>query len=215
MAKIFPSLIASDILNLETQIKKLENICDGFHIDIMDGHFVPNLTWGAIFVNAISHLTKKPLFVHLMVDHPEIWPSRLEVPPESILCFHSEATSSPEIITQQIKEKNIAAAVAIKPSTDIKDLYSTLEYIDHVLLMSVEPGSSGKPFLTETVIRLNELINYKKENSLNFSISMDGGIDKTNIKRLSELGVEIFAVGSAIFNSTNPTTNIKELYNQL
>ena len=215
MAKIFPSLISGDLLNLKKQIKELDPHCDGYHVDVMDDHFVPNLTWGAQFINAIAATTKKPLFIHLMVEHPEVWPSRLTLSENSTICFHIESTFSPELVTRLITEKNIEPAISIKPSTPIEEIIPTLEYIHHVLLMSVEPGFSGKQFLPESVTKLNELTHAKDDQKLSFSISMDGGIGIGNIRMLNNLGVDMFGIGSAIFNSNDPVENIKNLKKEL
>ena len=215
MKTIFPSLISGDILNLKNQIHQLDPYCDGYHIDVMDGHFVPNLTWGPMFVNAISKTTTKPLFVHLMVDHPEVWPSRLQLNSSSTLCFHIESALDPEQLIKQIIEKNIVPAVAIKPNTPLDEIYPILGIVNQVLLMSVDPGFSGKQFLSDAFDRLSELVEYKNENNLSFSISMDGGIKKENIKTLANQGVQNFGIGSAIFDHADPILALENLYKEL
>ncbi|MBT3581463.1 ribulose-phosphate 3-epimerase [bacterium] len=215
MSKIFPSLISGDLLNLKKQIDELAPHCDGYHIDIMDDHFVPNLTWGPMFVNAISKSTQKPLFVHLMVNNPEVWPSRLQINSSSTLCFHIESAANPVQLIKQIIEKNIVPAIAIRPKTPLEEIYPFLAIVDQVLLMSVEPGSSGKTFLSSTIDRLNELVLYKKDNNLSFSICMDGGIGKENIRMLKNLGVEQFGIASEIFNHADPVVALENLYREL
>ena len=215
MKKIFPSLIDGDILNLEKQIKKLEKHCEGFHIDVMDDNFVPNLTWGPKFVNAISRTTNKPLFVHLMVEKPEKWPHIININPSSTLCFHIENDINFKKLIAQIVEKKWHVGVAIKPKTSIKKLFPILNNINHVLLMSVEPGFSGQKFLKSSIEKLAELVDYRKKHKMNFTIFLDGGINQTKIQNLSNLGADSFAIGSAIFNSKNEIHTIQNLYEKI
>ncbi len=211
MTKIYPSLIAADLLRLKEEIRQLQPYCDGFHLDVMDNHFVPNLTFGADIVNAVSAATTKQLWVHLMVDNPISWCNTLTLQAESIVSFHIEATKKAQDIIKQIKENNWRASIAIKPKTPVAAIFPLLNTIDQVLLMSVEPGFSGQQFLPSVVDKIEPLITYRKDHGLSFAIGIDGGINQENIGMLATKGVEDFAVAAAIFDQPDPVAALKKL----
>lgn len=213
--EILPSLISSDILNLEKTIKLLDSHCDGYHIDIMDDHFVPNLTWGAMFANKIAQATNLPLHVHLMVDNPTAWLSRLKLRSDDIFIFHIESLIEAQEIEElilDIKNYGFKVGIAINPDTDVNTVFEFLKKIDHVLIMSVKPGFSGQKFMPEVIKKIDPLIQKRMELNLSFTIGMDGGIDKDNIKKLNEMGVDQFGVASAIFYEKDPVEALKILY---
>ncbi len=211
--EIYPSLISSDLLNLQNTINILDPVVDGFHIDVMDDHFVPNLTWGPAFINAIAGASKKPLHVHLMVDNPAKWPSRLNLRSKDLLIFHYEAIDKKDIpaLIEEIKNQGVKVGIAINPKTAISEIFEFLPNLDNVLIMSVQPGFSGQKFMLEVTEKILPLVEFRNKNNLKFKISMDGGIDKTNIKNLSDMGVEQFGVASAIFSQENWARAVKEL----
>lgn len=209
--KIFPSLISSDLLNLKNTLIELNPYCDGFHIDIMDNHFVPNLTWGPPVVNQIAAEAEKPLSVHLMVEHPEPIIQQLKLKEKSIISVHVENGNTDKLI-KLIQEKKHRIGIAIKPQTPLESIFPFLQSIDQVLLMSVEPGFSGQRFLPESISRLSELVAYKKNKSLTFEIAMDGGINEDNIHELYKNGCDVFCVASAIFSKNNAIDALKNLY---
>ena len=212
MPEIFPSLISADILNLESEIKKFDPLCAGYHIDIMDNNFVPNLTWGSQFANAIAHCTNKKTWVHLMVEKPEILFSKLLLPEGSIVTFHIEHTSNKKNLVKQIKEKNCLPSIAINPKTPVSELFTFLDKdIHQILLMSVEPGFSGQQFIPEVIDKIEPLILFREANNLNFKLSMDGGINEKNIVLISQKGVEQFGIASGIFAQADPVTALNEL----
>lgn len=214
--EILPSLISGDILNLESTIKLLSDHCDGFHIDVMDDHFVPNLTWGPAFVNAIMQKTNLPLHIHLMVDNPVTWVDRIKLRQNDLFIFHLEAALDfQEVgdIIETTKKRNLKVGIAIKPKTDITHVFEFLNHLDHVLIMSVNPGFSGQKFMPEVIKKLEPLIKKRKEMNLDFTIGMDGGIDITNIRYLSACGVDQFGVASAVFGQPDPVKALQELYN--
>jgi len=215
MPKIYPSLISGKLLELNSQIKILEQYCNGFHVDVMDMHFVPNLTIGPDFINEIEYITQKQLWIHLMVDDPEQWLSLLKLKPQDIISFHYESLKDYKKIIKEIHAKKCLASIAIKPETKIRDIFNILPLVDQVLVMSVKPGFSGQKFITETINKIKNLAEYKKTHNLNFSIAIDGGINTNNIAEISNLGVEDFAIASAIFKTDNPINAIEELYELL
>lgn len=212
MIKIFPSLISADLLNLQHAIKTLEPHCDGFHIDIMDNHFVPNLTWGPMFIKAIAQATNKPLFVHLMIDNPEKFLDKIHIKKDSTVAFHIENTKNIQEMIKRIRENKWHASIAIKPNTALEKLFPFLDDIDSVLLMSVEPGFSGQQFLQGSLQRLKELSEYRSNKKMNFAIVMDGGINKNNIKTVAQNGCDEVGAASAIFDAPDPIKALKELY---
>lgn len=211
MAMLFPSLISADLLNLECVIKQLDPIVPGYHLDIMDHHFVPNLTWGPMFIHAIAKATNKILWVHLMVDNPTIWIEELNLPGGSILSIHIETISDTSQIIKLIQEKKLKVSIAISPKTPINEFFSLLPMIDQALIMSVEPGWSGQSFLTPSIEKLETLVDYRRSKNLKFRIAMDGGITEKNIKELAQKGVDDFAVASSIFGKPDPVAAAKEL----
>ncbi len=211
MIKIYPSLIAANLLELGNVIKTLEPVSDGFHIDVMDNHFVPNLTWGQMFVNRFVVTSNKPLFVHLMVTNPESFIQTLSLRTLDSFCFHIETTNDPEKLISSIRDKKWKPAIAIKPNTALEEIFPFLGMIDKVLLMSVNPGHSGQQFMPSSIQRLDTLAKFKKEHALDFEIAMDGGINESNIGELKKRGATEFGIASAIFDSYNPIKMIEIL----
>ena len=211
MAQIFLSLISADLLNLQTVLKTLDPYCDGYHLDIMDYHFVPNLTWGPAFIHAISAATQRTLWVHLMVDNPMTWVEKLKLPAGSIVDFHIETNVDALKIINDIHEKKWLAGIAISPKTDVAKTFSLLNVIDHVTVMSVEPGFSGQHFMPEMLLKVDALVEYRNTHNLSFSIGMDGGINKNTIRTVVEKGVDVCAIAQGIFGQPNPLVALQEL----
>jgi len=211
MIEIFPSLISANLLNLQKEIETLEPYCAGFHLDVMDFHFVDNLTWGFDFVNQIRKATKKKLQIHLMVDYPEKYISRLSLNPGDIISFHIESPTNLNLeqILATIKNLNLIASVAISPFTPLESLINLNFKLEHVLLMSVRPGFSGQSFMPHSIDRLKALNNFRMAHDLDFKICVDGGINAQNYKSLINNGANQLAIASAIFNN-NRLENLKK-----
>jgi ribulose-phosphate 3-epimerase len=204
--------MAADQLNMQKEIKTLEPYCDGFHIDIMDDHFVPNLTWGIDFIDAVNRATAKPLWVQLMVEHTARWVEKISLNANSILTFHIESSKEIRTLVNIIKKKNIIPSIAVNPKTPVERIFPFLDVIHHVVIMSVSPGFSGQPFLPEVEKKVEELLGYCSGAGIKITVGMDGGISEKNIARLAKLGVEDFAIGSAIFKKSDRVGVIKALY---
>jgi len=214
MLRIFPSLISSDLLNLERTIKQLDPHCPGYHIDIMDDHFVPNLTWGHQFANAIDKATPKTVWVHLMIQNTQSMISRLDLKPSSMVTIHTENNGDIARSVSLIKDNNWLPGIAISPKTGAADIFKFLNHdIDHVLIMSVEPGFSGQEFIPATADKIEPLIEFRKKFGLTFTIGIDGGIHAGNIAELAKRGVESFGVASGIFAHKNPVEALQNLSN--
>jgi ribulose-phosphate 3-epimerase len=213
--EIYPSLISSNLLHLERTIKLLEPHCNGFHLDVMDDHFVPNLTWGADFINQIREVTTLPLHIHLMVSDPCRWVKRLNLRPIDTFIFHYEAMDDPQSIlslAQEIAQSKIQAGIAINPNTPATAITPFLYAIDLALIMSVNPGFSGQKFISSVIPKVDKLIAEQTEQNEHCSIVMDGGINHQNIGSLAQKGVNAVGVASAIFFSPDPVASIHELY---
>jgi ribulose-phosphate 3-epimerase len=214
--KIYPSLISADLLNLYNIMTELDDHCDGYHIDVMDDHFVPNLTWGPRFVKEIRKNTNLPIRLHLMVDDPTKWIDRIKLQKDDIFIFHHEAfKNDQEIISliDKLKKLDHKIGVAINPDTSV-DSILYLEKLDHVLVMSVNPGFSGQKCMTEVFSKVSTLVENRNQNNFVFTIGMDGGVGPSNIKEISDLGVDEVGVASAIFYEKDRLLAIKSLYDK-
>lgn len=212
MIKIFPSLMAAHQLRLEEEIKRLETHCDGFHLDIMDDHFVPNLTMGSTTVNQIAAITKKQLFVHLMLSNVAGFLKQLTIGSNSIVAFHTEALKNPQATCTAIKKRGLLPCIALNPSTPVSTIAPYLDVVSCVLVMAVEPGFSGQDFIPGILQKIEELAILKRTLSADFDIAVDGGVTQTNIKIVAQAGATIVCVGSAIFGTPDPVTALTELY---
>lgn len=212
MAQLFPSLISADLMNLRAALQALDPHCDGYHLDVMDNHFVPNLTWGPQFINAIANTTAKPLLVHLMVDDPTDWLKKFTLPDHSTIIIHIESKGQIRKNLARIKEQHINAGLALNPQSSVQTLFPFLDIVDSVLIMSVEPGFSGQAFIPEVIDKLDPLRSYRETKGLKFIIGMDGGIDAHNIGQLANKGVERFSIASALFDQPNHLKALQQLY---
>jgi ribulose-phosphate 3-epimerase len=213
--EIYPSLISSDILNLENVIKTLDDHCDGYHIDVMDNHFVPNLTWGSAFIKRFLKVIQLPLDVHLMVDDTIDWIDKFELRDIDTFIFHYESFNDINEINHLIKvlqKKEWKFGIAINPKTSVEKIENFLPLLSQVLIMSVEPGFSGQKFIDSVIKKVEDLSNIKNKKSFTLKICMDGGIGIDNVRRLSEIGVERIGVASSVFTKGNPVENLKTLY---
>lgn len=212
MAIIYPSLYASDLLHLGDTLKRFEPTCEGYHLDLMDGHFVPNISCGVDIVHAIARATKRSLHIHLMVEDPIQTIDLMHgLKNSDMVIFHIESKSDAKKTIDFIYKKNIQVGLAVRPKTPLNKLYPFLGMVNQVLLMSVEPGFSGQPFLESATDRLKELVTYRKEKNLHFAIAMDGGINKSNIENLVAGGLDCCIIGSAIFTQPDPLAAFHEL----
>lgn len=208
MAKIYPSLISADLLNLEATIKSMEPFCAGFHLDVMDFHFVPNLTFGPTMVNAVRTATSKTVWVDLLVEEPEKYLDRLKLSPGDIVSIHIESTHSPDIF-KSIRNRGWLASLAIDPHSEINRATSLIAEVDHVLIMSVIPGFSGQEFIPDSIKRLKELHAFLAHLKHKPLIGMDGGLNEKTLPEILSIGVDTVAMASALFSKPNPVEALK------
>ncbi len=213
---IAPSLLSANFLTLGDDIKAVEEAgADLLHIDIMDGHFVPNLTIGPFIVEQIKSFTKLPLDVHLMVENPHNWIDKFAKIGVNFLTVHYETEPHLNRVIKKIKEHGIKAGVSLNPSTHPLLLEYVLEIVDLVLVMSVNPGFGGQSFIENSFKKIEWLNSYREKNRLNFLIEVDGGVNEGNIDKLSKAGADIFVAGSAIFSKNNYKIVISTMRNRL
>ena len=207
---ISPSILNSDIGNLSGELDKISN-ADWAHVDVMDNHFVPNLTWGVPVIEAAKKYSPIPIDAHLMINDPDRWaPSFVEAGADSVT-FHAEAVAAPIRLAREVRAMGARAGLALSPATQIENYVDILDEFDMVLCMTVEPGFGGQPFLASVmpkVKRLRELINKK---GLETWIQVDGGVTADTIVQAAEAGANNFVAGSAVYKAEDAANAVAEL----
>jgi len=212
MKIIAPSMLSSDFGRLIDEIELInKSNADWFHLDVMDGVFVPNITFGSPVLDIFKNYAKKPLDIHLMIVNPENYIDKFSSYNPDIITIHMEAVNDISAVLKKIKNLNIKAGLAINPDTPIKHLEPYINEIDMVCLMGVFPGFSGQKFINKTNSRLRDLKNLIESKKSKVLIQIDGGVDLGNVKELSRLGADILVSGSCIFKSKNPSKIIDSL----
>ncbi|MCB0347748.1 MAG: ribulose-phosphate 3-epimerase [Bdellovibrionales bacterium] len=208
---ISPSILSANFADLQTDIKNVETAgADMLHIDVMDGHFVPNITIGPVVLNSIKNVTKLPLDTHLMITDPDKYAEAFIKAGSQYLTFHIEACKSPGALIEKIKNLGAKPGLSLRPGTHIKDIIPFLPEIDLVLVMTVEPGFGGQSFMADQVNKIKELDALRKTHGFKFLISVDGGINAETAKVCVEAGADILVAGSYVFGN-NPASAIKNL----
>ena len=205
-------MLACDFGNLESEISMInESKADWFHIDVMDGVFVPNISFGTPIMNVLKKYTKKPLDVHLMIINPDNYIEKFAELGSSVLTVHFEACTHLHRTIQRIKSLNMKAGVAINPHTPISSLESIIKEIDLVCIMSVNPGFGGQSFIETTYQKIKDLKSLINKRNSKTLIEIDGGVNSENAKKLIENGADVLVAGSFVFKSENPTNTISTL----
>ncbi len=211
MVQIAPSMLAADFLNLQKDVDIVNTHADLFHLDIMDGVFVPNISYGFPVVEAIAGAAHKPLDVHLMIVNPEKYIDRFARIGVSMLSFHLNATDKPAQALLHIREAGMKAGLVINPDMPVETLFPYLHLCDYIILMSVFAGFGGQRFIEETYDRIRTLKAEIDRQGLPVKIEVDGGVSPANAVRLTDAGAEILVAGSAVFRSDDPAQVISAL----
>lgn len=204
MIKLSPSILSADFANLGSDVEKVEKAgADYLHIDIMDGHFVPNITIGPLVVKALRKKNKLTFDVHLMIESPDDYIGAFANAGADIICVHAEACRHLHRTIQFIKESGARAAVALNPATPLECLDYVLEDLDMVLLMTVNPGFGGQKFIPSSLNKISNLKKIIDERKPGIDIEVDGGIKLSNLQQVIDAGANVIVAGSAIFDSDN------------
>ncbi|MBR3373221.1 MAG: ribulose-phosphate 3-epimerase [Bacteroidaceae bacterium] len=206
---IAPSLLSADFANLERDIRMLnKSNCDWYHLDVMDGVFVPNISFGFPVMQAMARVAEKPLDVHLMIVEPEKFVPQVKALGARVMNVHQEATIHLHRLLNQIRKEGMMSGVTLNPSTPVCMVEDVLQEADVVMLMSVNPGFAGQKFIDETVEKVKRLREMIDRRNLNTLIEIDGGVSRDNARLLVDAGVDVLVAGSAVFKAADPKKEI-------
>lgn len=198
--KVAPSILSADFANLEKEIKAVTNAgADWIHVDVMDGHFVPNLTIGVPVVASLKKVSTLPLDVHLMIEQPEKYIEAFANAGSNYLTIHVESTRDPAAVLQQIRQLGVKPGITLRPGTSIEAILPFLSLCDLVLVMTVEPGFGGQSFMSDQVVKIDRLALERTKNNLNFLIEVDGGINAETAKQCAN--ADVFVAGNFVFKN--------------
>ena len=215
MLIISPSLLAADFSKLGEEVKKVENAGVPYiHLDVMDGHFVPNISFGMPVIASLRKQSRAVFDVHLMITDPLRYVDDFVKAGADLLTIHYESCEDPMLVVRYIRSKGIKAAVAIKPTTPVEVLFPLLSELDMALIMTVEPGFGGQKLIPETVEKVRVLRQYINENNLPVDLQVDGGITAENLHLVTKAGANVIVAGSAIFKAEDPTAVIGAMKRQ-
>lgn len=207
---ISPSILNCDIADLNGELEKIRN-ADFAHVDIMDNHFVPNLTWGLLVVEAVVRRNILPVDCHLMIEDPDRWaPGYAEAGAASVT-FHAEAAKAPLRLANEIRKQGAKVGLGLRPDTDIHNYVDLLEAFDMILVMTVEPGFGGQPFLESQMPKIRRVREAARSRDLDIAIQVDGGVNRETITIAAEAGADVFVAGSAVFRAEDAYQEVEEL----
>ena len=210
VARINPSILSADFVNMQADLERIAD-ADFVHVDVMDNHFVPNLTFGPQMVERIQATSPVPLDVHLMITDPDRWaPGYAEIGAASVT-FHLEAAADPVALARRLRGIGARAGVAVKPATPVEGLYDVLDEFDQILVMTVEPGFGGQSFMPDQMPKLARLRDEARRRGSEVWLQVDGGISESTLAQAAEAGADTFVAGSAVFGAADPALAIAAL----
>ncbi|MDJ1371077.1 ribulose-phosphate 3-epimerase [Gulosibacter molinativorax] len=208
-ARINPSILAADFANFERELGRIST-ADAAHVDIMDNHFVPNLTFGQPMVERLQAVSPIPLDLHLMIQDPDRWAPQFAEMGVFSVTFHLEAATAPATLARRIRERGARAGVALRPGTPFNQIEELLEHFDQLLIMTVEPGFGGQKFMPETMPKLRQAREWARKHDSEIWLQVDGGVSADTIGMAVEAGADTFVAGSAVFRG-EPADEIAKL----
>jgi ribulose-phosphate 3-epimerase len=211
-ARINPSILSADFVNFERDFASIAG-ADLIHLDVMDNHFVPNLTFGLPMVARMQQVTPLPLDVHLMIENTDRWAIGYAEAGAFSVTFHAETTENPVAVARSLRAAGARAGLAIKPGTSVEPYLELLAEFDQLLVMTVEPGFGGQSLIESTLEKVSKARRRIDQEALDIWLQVDGGIDENNIARVAELGADTFVAGSAVFKAADRDARIKHLRN--
>ncbi len=209
--KIAPSILAADFSQLKEDVLSVAEHADWIHVDVMDGHFVPNISIGPAVVKSIRKHTDLPFDTHLMISEPERYMDAFIDAGSDHITFHIEAVKSPQALIDALHAKNVKAGLSIKPNTAVDAIEPYLKDLDVVLVMSVEPGFGGQTFMYETVEKMKRLASLKTKHNYHYDIVVDGGINEETAAICKQAGVDVLVAGSYVFKASDRKSQIERL----
>lgn len=211
MPKIAPSMLSADFLHLEKDVRMVNEYADIFHLDIMDGTFVPNISYGFPVVDAIASMAEKPMDAHLMIVHPEKYVARFAKSGVGMLSFHLDAAEDPASVIRMIRENGMEPGIAVNPDIDVERLYPYIGGCSYFVIMSVFAGFGGQKFIETTYDRIRLLRKEISSRNAQCLIEVDGGVSPSNSAALAEAGADILVAGSSVFRAQDPASVIKAM----
>ena len=212
MTKIAPSILSADFAKLGEEIKEVQRAgADYIHVDVMDGHFVPNITIGPLIVEAIRPVTELPLDVHLMIENPDLYIPAFAEAGASIITVHQEACPHLHRTIQLIRDCDVRPGVVINPATPVEMIKEILPLVDLVLIMTVNPGFGGQSFIHETIMKIEQVHDLRRKHNYPFEIEVDGGVNANTAQLCTDAGADVLVAGSAIFNKRDRKKAIAEI----